>query len=181
MNQPWKRKEVIGLLDGVTFDGFEPVVWIYAIEGDTPVYVGSTSQTIKSRIRAHVGDARTGSNLPIHAWIRSQGFKFKVRMLDRVTEGERVKFEKKWCAALGPDLLNITDGGPGMSGHRFSGSAHAQAIAEKLKTGAHFDCIECGSQFWRKLRDIKKCHNKFCSRACYQDWQRGRPKKRASV
>ena len=33
-----------------------------------------------------------------------------------------------------------------------------------------------GAGFWRKRREILLGHNRFCSRGCYQEWQRGKPK-----
>lgn len=35
---------------------------------------------------------------------------------------------------------------------------------------------ECGVQFWRKPSAIAAGEAKFCSRACYQEWQKGKPK-----
>ena len=45
-----------------------------------------------------------------------------------------------------------------------------------LCKGNYFDCIQCGTSFWRKPSQIKKGQNKFCSKRCYQEWQKGVPK-----
>jgi len=50
---PWKRKEIIGDFS-VTFVGDEQQVSIYAVsaaQGEPPVYVGSTAQILRHRIR----------------------------------------------------------------------------------------------------------------------------------
>jgi len=44
---------------------------------------------------------------------------------------------------------------------------------EKNRKGGFFDCLKCGSKFWRQPSAIKKGQNKFCSKRCYQLAQRG--------
>ena len=184
MADPWrKRVERIGNISAVSFIGFDGNVFvvIYCIEDDgTPIYVGSTAQPIRQRIRAHLADASRGSDLPVHAWMRSHNFKFQVRLLEVVLESNRVSAERRWMASFAAPLLNVTDGGPGMSGHRFAGSEHAKRIGSAIRTGAYCDCETCGKSFWRKLKEIKLRHNRFCSKICYQTWQRGKPKKQSA-
>lgn len=184
MSDPWTRKEVIGgLLDEVAFNGFSQAVTLYGLKrrgGTRLVYIGSTSQPIKSRIRSHVGDARKGSLLPVHEWMRQRKMAFVVVYLGTCTEGNRHSEEARLIAKNKPEL-NLTDGGAGLSGHKFAGTPHAEKIAEKLKTGARFDCEKCGEGFWRKRGEILLGNNRFCSRSCYQEWQRGRPKKRRAA
>jgi len=55
-------------------------------------------------------------------------------------------------------------------------SKHRQRIADALKQGAFFNCIECGKEFWRKPYEIKRGNNKFCSKLCYFLWQKGEKK-----
>lgn len=50
-------------------------------------------------------------------------------------------------------------------------------IAAALRTGAHFACETCGASFWRKRKDIKRGHNRFCSRACSNNRRRPCAKK----
>ena len=158
----YKRKETIG---DCIIVGFPVIAQIYAIEGDDVVYVGSTIQPIKNRIRAHIRDAKNGSALPIHEWMRQQNYIFKVRFIESVEETGREAREKYWIARY-KNLLNLTDGGKGMSGHNFAGTTHARRIANKIRTGAEFSCQKCGESFWRKRSEIVKGNNKFCSRQC---------------
>lgn len=44
------------------------------------------------------------------------------------------------------------------------------------KLGDFFECKECGNIFWRIPAFIKKGQCKFCSRICYQKWQKGKNK-----
>lgn len=48
--------------------------------------------------------------------------------------------------------------------------------ADKIRSGAYFNCLFCDKSFWAIPANIKKGHNKFCSVACYQAWQRGKSK-----
>lgn len=175
MAEPWKRKEVIGDF-AVTFVGDEQQVSVYAVraaEGE-PVYVGSTAQLLRHRIRAHVLDAKKGSALPFHVWLRKTP-SFTVEVLERVPASARIAAEQKWVAHF-PNLLNLTDGGPGLTGHRFAGTDHAHRIAAKIRTASLFACEQCASSFYRKHSQAVKGNSRFCSRACYQQWQRGKSK-----
>lgn len=158
----YKQKEVIGDCEII---GFPVTAQIYAIEGDCVVYIGSTINPIKSRVRTHLRDAKNGSGLPIHEWIRKRNYNFKVRFIEAVDEKEREARESHWIRQY-KDLLNMTDGGKGMSGHKFAGTPHAQRIGDKIKTGATFQCLKCGADFWRKRSEIIKGNNKYCSRQC---------------
>jgi len=53
---------------------------------------------------------------------------------------------------------------------------HKDNISKSLKKGSYFNCVECGSEFWRKPNEIKKGNNKFCCKACYLKWQKGKPR-----
>lgn len=155
----------------------EPVVRIYAIRLTAvhpPIYVGSTCQSIKRRIRGHIADAQNGSLLPVHCWIRDHEY-FCVDTLEQAPLSKRHAKEKYWVSKF-TGLLNLTDGGGGLSGHKFAGTEHARRINAALRTGAYCSCVFCGSQFWRKRREIALGHDKFCTRGCYQAWQRGKPK-----
>lgn len=35
-----------------------------------------------------------------------------------------------------------------------------------IEIGNYFNCLKCGNKFWRKPSEIKKGHNKYCSRYC---------------
>jgi hypothetical protein len=51
---------------------------------------------------------------------------------------------------------------------------HKRKIGESRKRGASFICEVCSKEFWRKPSAIAKGDNKFCSKACYFNWQKGR-------
>ena len=50
----------------------------------------------------------------------------------------------------------------------------AEKISKSLSRGEFFPCIICSVKFWRRPSAIKKGDNKFCSKACYFIWQKGR-------
>lgn len=156
-------------------------VKIYSIQKDAsgePVYIGSTNQPIASRIRAHILDANKGSEIPIHEWIRNCGGRFVVKIIDRAaTPEERHEKERYWISKYeGSGILNLTDGGPGLSGHKYAGTEHAFKGSEAKRTGDVFFCNECGVEFYRKRSEVIKGNCRFCSRECYQSWQRGKTK-----
>ena len=146
---------------------------IYAAGSDDPVYVGSTVRGVRERIRGHCSAARDGSDLPVHQWIRKQVGGLRVVVLETIRDvaSERTAREKFWVKQF-PNLLNITDGGGGGSGTKWS-DERREKLAAAIRTGAYFFCRECGAQFWRKQKEIKRGHNKFCSKKCYQDSIRG--------
>lgn len=160
-----QRVEVIGDCTVSFFDD-ETVVSVYAIGlvGGPPVYVGSTSQVLRHRIRAHAQDAKRGSRLPLHEWMR-ENTTFAVRVLERTTAPLRHVREQFWISQYAP-ALNVTDGGPGLSGHRFAGTEHAARIAAKIKTGVDRKCETCGKPFYRKLSQATKGNDLYCSRLC---------------
>ncbi len=143
---------------------YERAVYIYAIAAQSVVYVGSTSQGIKRRMTVHIRDAKNGSLLPIHIWLLKNNFKCSVYHLETVSDSSREEAEKKWIANF-KGLLNLTDGGKGMSGHRFAGGPHAHKIRDKLRKGKFHNCAKCGKEFWRKPSD-KKSISVFCSTGC---------------
>lgn len=160
----------------------EGVTTIYALcESDGRVrYVGKTIGTPERRLVYHIHHARKGGTLPSARWIRKRveaGFRPIIKVLELVGANwaERECFWISFYRAVEPDLLNITDGGEGTLG-RVPSMEHRRKIAEALRTGAHFNCEVCGTKFWRKQRDIKRGDSRFCSKGCYQVWQRGVPK-----
>lgn len=174
---PIKREVIIGDCAGmrVEFVGYEKPVTIYAIlaGAETPVYIGSTSQLLQTRVRGHIHDARAGSPLPIHNWIRGQSG-FRVEVLEICAATSREQRERHWVSQF-DGLLNVTDGGAGASGTVWPAARRAR-MAEAMRTGGTFDCLQCGVEFWRKRREIEKGHNKYCSRGCYQQSNRGKTK-----
>lgn len=137
-----------------------------------PRYVGKTVQPIGERHKAHIRDAKRGRRLPVHFWLRKQiaaGNRLGIWLLEYVAPSADWAARERWWIdrfrTRGDDLLNLTHGGEGLAGHRFS-PEHKAKIAAALRTGAHFHCETCGAEFWRKRRDIAQGHNRFCSRAC---------------
>lgn len=137
-----------------------------------PRYVGKTVQYLHERHKAHIRAARRGQRLPVHYWIRKKianNDRLAIKLIEYVPAGQDwASRERYWIErfrAEGAALLNLTTGGEGLPGYTFTAS-HREKIAAALRTGGHFACQTCGTQFWRKLKDIKRGHNKFCSRAC---------------
>lgn len=158
---------------------------IYALcEPDMRVrYVGKTTQWLHRRHKAHIQVAQNGkSQLPVHRWLRKQiklGNRLHIKLLENVEDGQDWKErERYWIVRLreeGNDLLNLTLGGEGLSGHSLT-PEHRAKIAAKLRTGSDFVCETCGNAFWRKLYAIARGENRFCSRACYAVSNKGRAK-----
>ena len=168
--------------------GGQREVLIYALTypgTDRVRYVGKTARSPRKRHNEHIAAAIRGvPRLPVHRWIKSlykRGSWSCMWHLERVPEGEDwAARERHWIEKFrseGHDLLNLTEGGEGLLGLSRPQSVR-EAIAAGLRTGAYFNCETCGAQFWRKQRDIKAGHNRFCSRRCYQKWQVGKPKGR---
>lgn len=143
-----------------------------------PRYVGKTVQYLHERHKAHIRDAKRGRRLPVHYWLRKQiaADVLAIKLLEYVPPGaDWAARERAWISQLkadGHDLLNLTGGGEGLPGHKFT-EEHRQKIAAALRTGAHCACLECGASFWRKANQIAKGQNKFCSRPCGNTYNKG--------
>ena len=163
--------------------GDATLVRIYALveEWDViPRYVGKTVQYLHERHKAHIRDAKRGCTLPVHYWLRKQiaaNRPLSIKLLEYVEPGddwaERERHWIKHFRAEGYDLLNLTDGGEGHTGHKHPPDVVAR-MAAKLRTGGHFACEVCSTQFWRKLHQINKGENRFCSRRCSNARHKGR-------
>lgn len=53
---------------------------------------------------------------------------------------------------------------------------HKRKRALSKRRGNYFNCLVCNSAFWRQPSAIKKGDCKFCSKQCYYEWQKNRPK-----
>lgn len=148
------------------------IVAIYALcEPDwTPRYVGKTVQFLHERHKAHIRAATRGGKLPVHYWLRKRmaaGEMLAIKLLEYVRDGAWAERETHWISSLrqaGADLLNMTTGGEGLPGHRFT-QEHRDKIANSLKRGRTHQCAVCGASFWRKPKDAKS-PKLFCSRVC---------------
>jgi hypothetical protein len=171
MTEPYRRKEVIG-------DATRRTI-IYALCEPLPNwqtgpvrYVGKTDRMPADRLKANGRIGLRNPRLPIHWWMRKNllaGHPHHIIWLESVPAGaDWAARERYWISHYrdaGADLLNLTQGGEGLVGHRFTDD-HKSKIAQALRTGGSFECQVCGAGFWRKKNEIAKGHNKFCSRDC---------------
>lgn len=155
---------------------------IYALcefPSQVPRYVGKTVQPLRLRMAAHQRTSRRAARLPVHRWLAKREREARqvcIRWLETVHQGgDWQARERHWIAALradGADLLNLTEGGEGLPGHRFT-PEHKDKIAAAIRTGDMRACLVCGAEKWRKASEIKKGCGKFCSRACANKHNRG--------
>lgn len=106
-------------------------------------YVGKTLQELRVRYAGHLSTAklrRRGTHK--ENWVRSVGGKPTLTTVEVVTGSieEGAEVERRWIARLkadGCDLTNLTDGGEGIVGYRFSEAARAKlsAIRRGVKKG----------------------------------------------
>jgi hypothetical protein len=172
------RKETIGPCS-------DRLVTIYALcEPDTaaPRYVGKTVDWLHRRYRAHIRDAqaRRSRRRPVCKWIRElfgAGKQPLLVWLEYVrSPTDWQERENHWICRLrseGHDLLNQTEGGEGQHGYKWP-VLQRLIVSKKLQKGSELACEQCGSRFWRKPKDIIKGDARFCSRACYHAWTKGR-------
>ena len=134
-------------------------------------YVGKTTQYLIDRRKVHLRTARRGDQKPLYRWLRkrraAQGF--VTRLIEHVPPGgDWAARERYWIKRYrehGDRLLNLTDGGEGLAGHKFS-AEHKAKIAHAHRTGGNFSCERCGSSFYRKRSAILRGETRFCSRRC---------------
>lgn len=140
-----------------------------------PRYVGKTTQYMHERHKAHIRDAKRGGSRPVQRWIRKQiagGDRLAIKLLEFCGNNWADR-EAYWIGVLrGNGLLNLTNGGEGLRGHRFT-PEHRSKIAAALRTGNVLRCVSCGSSFYRKANAVAKGQCKFCSRMCANRWNKG--------
>lgn len=154
---------------------------IYALcefPSQEPRYIGKTIRPLMARLKSHLVVARK-PRLPVARWLakrKKEGRKICIKWLETVDAGTDWQVrERFWIAkhkAEGARLLNLTIGGEGLPGLRFT-QEHKDKIAASLRTGAHFNCVRCGAEFWRKRNEILAGNAKFCSRACANKHHKG--------
>jgi hypothetical protein len=140
-------------------------------------YVGKTVRPLRARLADHKYRAKSGY-LPVSLWARKVlhiDCGPIIRLLETVPAGsDWASRERYWIdkyRSEGARLLNLTGGGEGLSGHRFT-DEHRSRIAAALRRGAEFVC-RCGQTFWRKPSAIARGEVKFCSRACANKHNKG--------
>ena len=95
-------------------------------------YIGKTIRALAKRFWAHLYNARRGENTYLYNWMRSvlsTGHLPLIQLIGEVA-GDGCKEERAWIAygrAEGWRLVNQTDGGDGVLGHR-----HSQETRNKL-------------------------------------------------
>jgi hypothetical protein len=155
---------------------------IYALcefPSQAPRYVGKTVRSLRLRMAAHRQTSRRAARLPVHRWLAKrerEGRQVCIKWIETVDAfGDWQARERHWIATLraeGASLLNLTAGGEGLAGHKFT-EEHKQRIATAIRTGSTCACIRCGERFWRKANQIAKGQAKFCSRQCANTYNRG--------
>lgn len=112
--------------------------WLRAIYGlqlrgtEEVRYVGLTTKGIERRLRAHFKTARSGRKTPLYDWIRKHGEgHVEAVLLEEVTGSHELlgRAEQRWIAhfrAKGAQLLNLTDGGHGGLGYRWTDAQRAK-------------------------------------------------------
>lgn len=92
-------------------------------------YIGKTQLDLKSRLRAHIGDAKRRSNRRAN-WIKAvlkAGLKPEIELLDEADDGCAVEQAMIGIArSLGCNLVNGTDGGEGVPGRKHSAETKAK-------------------------------------------------------
>ena len=155
---------------------------IYALcefPSQVPRYVGKTVQPLRLRMAAHQRTSSRSPRLPVHRWLakrRRESRQICIKWLETVElGGDWQAAERRWIATMraeGVSLLNLTDGGEGLAGHKFT-DEHKQRIAAAIRTGSICSCVRCGGPFWGKASQIAKGQAKFCSRQCANTYNRG--------
>lgn len=135
-------------------------------------YVGKTAGEPSARLRAHRRDAKAGSKLPVHRWMRKHGLNaIKILVLDRVADAEPwQQIERTWITALDDnDLLNLTKGGEGRDPYSMPAEQRAK-IAAALANGRERPCSICGDPVYVTPSREARGHGRFCGRKCRAQW-----------
>ncbi len=100
-------------------------------------YVGKTVFKLTKRLREHVCEAKRGRRCRRSFWIRQQmrlGHAIGIELLETIApDADWQSREQHWIKTLraqGYDLTNLTDGGEGLHGHRFSAEHRAKIGAK---------------------------------------------------
>ena len=115
------------------------MTYVYALcdELDRIRYIGKTVKTAEKRLAVHLNEAKNGIQNRRCNWLRSllvRGIKPKIKILEQGHFLDGCLAEKHWIERLrksGLDLVNGTDGGDGIPGHR-----HTEASRKQMSLAA---------------------------------------------
>lgn len=159
-------------------------VFIYALvdpRTDEVRYVGKTSRPISWRVSGHVSEAKRGSHRYVCRWLKTlldEGMTPTPILLVQATRKTWKQWERrfiKWFRGMGCPLTNLSDGGEGASGYKYTKEQRERRAAQ-LRTGSFHKCDNCGEDTWVRRSESAKRPHHFCSRRCYHKWQKGRTK-----
>ena len=100
-----------------------------------------------------------------------------MRVLEVANVSNWAERERHWIAhgrSNGWDLFNLTEGGMAFMDWLSLQNTRRRFVNHSRR--ARCPPAICGAEFWRKPSAIAAGEAKFCSRACYQEWQKGKPK-----
>lgn len=100
-------------------------------------YIGKTIQKPSDRLAAHIRSAKRGTDSYRDRWIRvllKNNLKPIIEIIETVTDNwaEREKYWICHYRSMGYKLTNVTDGGEGLAGHKFSKKHRARIAAAQI-------------------------------------------------
>jgi len=129
------------------------------------VYIGETVNFRKRKNEHKYQALKLKSSYYFHRALRKYGFEnFKWKMIDYALSKEILsEMEKYYIKKLKtkvPNGYNLTDGGGGMSGFKFT-----EECRKKKRTGRYIKCLVCKKSFWA-MPSQEKLGKKYCSIKC---------------
>lgn len=147
-------------------------------------YVGKTSQPFRKRYIAHLIAARRPKT-PVHWWINKLINQGKKPFYIFVPLGDGVDWrwaEVEWINSMrerGCDLLNLAPGGQGVDIGYKRDAVVVKKMRERaaaLRNGFYRKCTGCEVLIYVTPWHERAGWKRHCSRACYEKYQRGKPK-----
>jgi group I intron endonuclease len=123
----------------------EPLNVIYGLHlGDRRYrYIGLTTKGASYRLAGHISSSKT-LKYPLYRWISKHGSEsIHIDVIEVCHQNDLADREKYWIAfyrEVGNTLLNLTDGGDGVSGHRHSVETRAKMSTSRtglIRSEAH--------------------------------------------
>lgn len=99
-------------------------------------YVGWTRHPLTERLRGHLRERKSSHRVHWLQSLRQQGLRPRIQLVQEVPEGQWVEAERYWIAffkSSGCPLVNGTDGGEGMQGHKTSVETREKLRVATLK------------------------------------------------